>query len=67
MFDLRQKRLEGRVTNQEDELLSVQIVKVRPKRALNPLGRQTALPFIPGGLCHDWKCWQVLLVAVEEA
>ncbi|CAM9783246.1 unnamed protein product [Ectocarpus sp. 12 AP-2014] len=27
VFDLRQKRLEGRVTNQEDELLSIQIVK----------------------------------------
>eukprot|EP00903_Cladosiphon_okamuranus_P007933 g7658.t1 len=27
VFDLRQKKLEGRVTNQEDELLSIQIVK----------------------------------------
>lgn len=27
VFDLRQKRLEGRVTNQEDELLSIQILK----------------------------------------
>lgn len=28
VFDLRQKKLEGRVTNQEDELLSIQIIKV---------------------------------------
>jgi len=28
VFDLRQKKLEGRVTNQEDELLSIQILKV---------------------------------------
>lgn len=31
VFDLRQKRLEGRVTNQEDELLSIQIVKASEK------------------------------------
>lgn len=37
MFDLRQKQLEGRVTNQEDELLSIQIVKVRPKLVPNPM------------------------------
>lgn len=31
VFDLRQKKLEGRVSNQEDELLSVQILKVKKK------------------------------------
>ena len=34
VFDLRQKKLEGRVTNQEDELLSIQVVKVGPKLVL---------------------------------
>lgn len=39
VFDLRQKKLEGRVTNQEDELLSIQVVKVRPKlEPHQPLG-----------------------------
>lgn len=29
VFDLRQNKLEGQVTNQEDELLSIQILKVK--------------------------------------
>lgn len=29
IFDLKQRRVEGRVTNQEDELLSIQLMKVR--------------------------------------
>lgn len=28
VFDLRRNKLEGRITNQEDELLSIQILKV---------------------------------------
>lgn len=52
VFDLRQKRLEGRVTNQEDELLSIQIVKVRPKLLLNPWVNIAA---VSGGMSPSMK------------